>query len=80
MYGLGLHIPEGSGRYLDLGGRHEICLPLLGSWRRGGFTWAAFCVFWGVGWGWPRLIGERGTDQDGTEILWSLWVHLARRG
>lgn len=79
QYGLGLHSPEDPGGYLALGGRREICL-LLSPWilEKGLVHLGCFlCFFGGVGWGWPRLMGERATDRDGTAILWSLWVHLA---
>lgn len=66
-YGLGHHILEDTGRDLTPGGRHEICLPLMPALDPGegaGSPGLLFCTFWGL-----RLMGEKDTDWDGTEIL-----------
>lgn len=49
QHGLGLHIPEDSGRFAALGGRHEICLLSHAYWvlekglvHLGCFLWGFF--------------------------------------
>lgn len=74
QHSLGLHIPEDSGRYAALGRRHETRLPLMPLLDPGegagspGLLFVFLCA---------EADGEKGTDQDGTEILQSLWVCLA---